>query len=77
MIVLKLIKKYLETRVGKYAFYFQDLESGYVYGFNEDDKMTAAGWMKMCIAIAFPRFPAPIIMVLKCLSTPKILPISL
>ena len=53
MIVLKLIKKYLETRVGKYAFYFQDLESGYVYGFNEDDKMTAAGCMKMCIAIAF------------------------
>lgn len=53
MIVLKLIKKYLETRIGKYAFYFQDLESGYVYGFNEDDKMTAAGCMKLCIAIAF------------------------
>ena len=52
VIVLKLIKKYLETRIGKYAFYFQDLESGYVYGFNEDDKMTAAGCMKLCIAIA-------------------------
>ena len=26
------IKKYLETRVGNYSFYFEDLRSGYSYG---------------------------------------------
>lgn len=46
------IKKYLETRVGKYSFYFEDLKSGYSYGYNENVPMTAAGCMKLPIAIS-------------------------
>lgn len=46
------IEDYLETRIGKYSFYFEDLRSGYVFGYNENVKMTAAGCMKLPIAIA-------------------------
>ena len=46
------IKKYLETRVGNYSFYFEDLRSGYSYGYNENVSMTAAGCMKLPIAIS-------------------------
>lgn len=46
------IKKYLETRVGNYSFYFEDLRSGYSYGYNENFSMTAAGCMKLPIAIS-------------------------
>lgn len=49
---MKEIKKYLESRIGKYSFFFEDLSSGYVYGYNENVKMTAAGCMKLPIAIA-------------------------
>ena len=46
------IKKYLETREGRYSFYFEDLRSGYSYGYNENISMTAAGCMKLPIAIS-------------------------
>lgn len=49
---MKEIKKYLESRVGKYSFFFEDLKSGYVYGYNENVSMTAAGCMKLPIAVS-------------------------
>ena len=49
---MKEIKKYLETRIGKYGFFFEDLTSGYSYGYNENVSMTAAGCMKLPIAIS-------------------------
>lgn len=49
---MKGIKKYLESRIGTYGFYFEDLKSGYVYGYNENVSMTAAGCMKLPIAIS-------------------------
>jgi beta-lactamase class A len=49
---MKEIKKYLETRTGKYSFYFEDLEGGYSYGYNEHEPMTSAGCMKLPIAVA-------------------------
>lgn len=49
---MKGIKKYLESRIGEYAFFFEDLKSGYVYGYNENVPMTAAGCMKLPIAIS-------------------------
>lgn len=49
---MKEIKKYLESRIGTYGFFFEDLESGYVYGYNEDVQMVAAGCMKLPIAIS-------------------------
>lgn len=49
---MKEIKRYLESREGRYSFYFEDLKSGYTYGFNEHVKMPAAGCIKVPIAIA-------------------------
>ena len=49
---MKDIKIYLESRVGKYSFFFEDLKSGYVYGYNENVCMTAAGCMKLPIAVS-------------------------
>ena len=49
---MKDIKKYLESRIGKYSFFFEDLKSGYVYGYNENVCMTAAGCMKLPIAVS-------------------------
>lgn len=49
---MKGIKKYLESRIGEYAFFFEDLKSGFVYGYNENVSMTAAGCMKLPIAIS-------------------------
>ncbi|MGL4451625.1 MAG: serine hydrolase [Sarcina sp.] len=46
------IEDYLESRMGTYSFFFEDLKSGYVFGYNENVKMTAAGCMKLPIAIA-------------------------
>ncbi|MGL5822427.1 MAG: serine hydrolase [Sarcina sp.] len=46
------IEDYLESRMGTYSFFFEDLTSGYVFGYNENVKMTAAGCMKLPIAIA-------------------------
>ena len=49
---MKEIKKYLESRIGKYSFFFEDLKSGYVYGYNENVSMTSAGCMKLPIAVS-------------------------
>lgn len=49
---MKEIKRYLETRIGKYSFFFEDLESGFTYGYNEHEEMTAAGCMKLPIAVS-------------------------
>lgn len=49
---MKSIKRYLDSRIGKYSFYFEDLTSGYIYGSNEHEPMTAAGCMKLYIAIS-------------------------
>ncbi|WP_297518837.1 serine hydrolase [uncultured Clostridium sp.] len=46
------IEDYLESRMGTYSFFFEDLRSGYVFGYNENVKMVAAGCMKLPIAIA-------------------------
>lgn len=48
---MKEIKRYLESRIGEYSFYFEDLNGGYVYGYNENVKMVAAGCMKLPVAI--------------------------
>lgn len=49
---MKEIKRYLESRIGTYGFFFEDLKSGYVYGYNENVSMTAAGCMKLPIAMS-------------------------
>lgn len=49
---MKEIKKYLESRIGTYGFFFEDLKSGYIYGYNENVQMVAAGCMKLPIAVA-------------------------
>lgn len=49
---MKEIKKYLESRIGTYGFFFEDLSSGFVYGYNENVEMVAAGCMKLPIAIS-------------------------
>ncbi|MGL4848315.1 MAG: serine hydrolase [Clostridium sp.] len=49
---MKEIKKYLESRIGAYSFYFEDLTSGFTYGYNENVKMVSAGCMKLPIAVS-------------------------
>lgn len=49
---MKEIKKYLESRIGSYSFFFEDLESGFVYGYNENEQMVSAGCMKLPIAVS-------------------------
>lgn len=49
---MKEIKRYLESRVGTYGFFFEDLASGFVYGYNENVKKVAAGCMKLPIAVS-------------------------
>ncbi|GIM30490.1 serine hydrolase [Clostridium polyendosporum] len=49
---MKEIKRYLESRIGTYGFFFEDLASGYTYGYNENVQMTAAGCTKLPIAVA-------------------------
>jgi beta-lactamase class A len=50
--IMKEIKRYLESRIGTYGFFFEDLKSGYIYGYNENVKITAAGCMKLPIAVS-------------------------
>ncbi|WP_300384040.1 serine hydrolase [Clostridium sp.] len=49
---MKEIKKYLESRIGTYGFFFEDLKSGFIYGYNESVEITAAGCMKLPIAVS-------------------------
>lgn len=53
---MKEIKKYLESRIGTYAFFFEDLESGFTYGYNENVQMTSAGCMKLPIALSVIKY---------------------
>ncbi len=53
---MKEIKRYLETRIGTYAFFFEDLESGYSFGYNENVQMTSAGCMKLPIAVSVIKY---------------------
>jgi len=49
--IMKVIKKYLETREGTYSFYFEEINSGYLYGLNENKEMLSAGCIKLPLAI--------------------------
>jgi len=49
---MKVIKKYLETREGNYSFYFEEINSGYLYGVNENKEMVSAGCIKLPLAMA-------------------------
>ncbi|MDS0524763.1 class A beta-lactamase-related serine hydrolase [Clostridium sp. SHJSY1] len=49
---MKEIKRYLESRIGTYSFFFEDLGSGFIYGYNENIQMVAAGCMKLPIAVS-------------------------
>lgn len=53
---MKEIKKYLESRIGTYAFFFEDLESGFTYGYNENVQMTSAGCMKLAVAVSVLKY---------------------
>ncbi|SFC57578.1 serine hydrolase [Clostridium uliginosum] len=49
---MKGIKRYLESRIGTYGFFFEDLNSGFSYGYNENVQTVAAGCMKLPIAVS-------------------------
>ena len=49
---MKEIKRYLDGRLGEYSFYFEDLDSGYSYGLDENKQMPSASCIKLPIAIA-------------------------
>lgn len=49
---MKEIKRYLESRIGTYGFFFEDLKSGFIYGYNENVQMVAAGCMKLPISVS-------------------------
>ncbi len=48
---MKIIKKYLDTREGTYSFYFEEINSGYLYGMNENKEMLSAGCIKLPLAM--------------------------
>lgn len=48
---MKDIKRFLENRLGDYSFYFEDLNSQYIYALGENVMMPAAGCMKLPIAM--------------------------
>lgn len=48
---MKEIKRYLDTCIGEYSFYFEDILSGYTYSFNEKNIMPSASLIKLPIAV--------------------------
>ena len=48
---MKPIKRYLDTREGNYSFYFEEINSGYLYGVNENKEMLSAGCIKLPLAM--------------------------
>jgi beta-lactamase class A len=48
---MKVIKRYLDTREGNYSFYFEEINSGYLYGVNENKEMLSAGCIKLPLAM--------------------------
>lgn len=53
---MKEIKRYLESRIGTYAFFFEDLQSDFTYGYNENVQMTSAGCMKLPISVSVIKY---------------------
>lgn len=51
VVIMKELKRYLDTRIGEYSFYFEDMDSGYTYGFNDKAKMPSASCIKVSIAM--------------------------
>lgn len=49
---MKELKRYLDSRIGEYSFYFEDINSGYTYSLNERIKMPSASCIKLFIAAA-------------------------
>jgi beta-lactamase class A len=49
---MKELKRYLDTRIGEYSFYFEDIDSGYTYSLNEKNAMPSASCIKIPIAMA-------------------------
>lgn len=49
---MKELKRYLDTRIGEYSFYFEDIDSSYTYSLHEKVKMPSASCIKIPIAIA-------------------------
>ncbi|ERI95666.1 hypothetical protein HMPREF1982_00140 [Clostridiales bacterium oral taxon 876 str. F0540] len=49
---MKEIKRYIDTRIGDYSFYFEDIDSGYSYSLNEKAIMPSASCIKVPIAMA-------------------------
>lgn len=52
---MKELKRYLDTRIGEYSFYFEDIDSGYTYSLNEKAAMPSASCIKIPIAMALLR----------------------
>jgi beta-lactamase class A len=50
--LMKELKRYLDTKVGEYSFYFEDIDSGYTYTLNENAPMPSASCIKVQIAMA-------------------------
>jgi beta-lactamase class A len=48
---MKELKRYLDTRIGEYSFYFEDIDSGYTYSLNEKTAMPSASCIKIPIAM--------------------------
>lgn len=48
---MKELKRYLDTRIGDYSFYFEDIDSGYTYSLNDKVTMPSASCIKLPIAM--------------------------
>ena len=48
---MKVIKRYLDNRLGEYSFYFEDINSKYTFSINENVKMISASCIKVPIAM--------------------------
>lgn len=53
---MKEIKQYLESRIGTYSLFFEDLQGNYSYGYNENVQMTGAGCIKLPIAVSVIKY---------------------
>ncbi len=49
---MKELKRYLDSRIGEYSFYFEDIDSGYTYSLNEKTAMPSASCIKIPIAMS-------------------------
>lgn len=50
---MKELKRYLDSRIGEFSFYFEDLRSGYTYTFKEHKVMQAGESIILPISIVF------------------------